>query len=145
MEIDRFYLLNHNETRQVAVFWDRYVKGECTICVCYWAYNSQTGTSIEQLFADNISRVPTFLFMSGLRIKRDRDDVPLFRDISRHLPGLLANWLTPINLTGLVAFGNMGNEIFKAVAAAYPFGWCHDHNAFFDSNIYFITDIELRI
>jgi hypothetical protein len=82
MEIDRFYLLNHNKTRQLAAFGDRYMKGEYTICVCYWAYNSQTGASIEKVFADNIGGAPTFLFMSGLRIKRDPDDVPLFWDMA---------------------------------------------------------------
>jgi hypothetical protein len=39
----------------------------------------------------------------------------------------------------------MGNEIFKAMAATYPFGWCHDHNAFFYANIDLIADVELRI
>ena len=105
-EINRFNLLNHNITCRLAVFQDRDVKGESSLCVRNRAYNSQPFASIEQVLTDNQSRASPLLLMTGLWIKCDRDNVPLPGDISSHLSDLLTNRLTPVDFTGLVIFRN---------------------------------------
>jgi hypothetical protein len=65
--------------------------------------------------------------MIGLRIKGNRNNIPLFRDVRGHLPDLLANRLSPINFTGLIIIRNMRYKILKVVLAANPFGGRNNH------------------
>jgi len=105
-EINRFNLLNHYETSQIAALWNRDMKWKVTIGVCYWANNCQTCTLVKEVFANDKGRSPPFLFMPGLGIKIDSDNIPLFRDVCGHLPFLLADRFPPFNFAGLVVFRN---------------------------------------
>ncbi len=122
-EVDRFNLLNHNKARQLTVFRNRHVKGETTLCVCNWTYNSQACAAVEQVLANNKSRATSFLFMTGLWIESDCDDITLLGDISSHLPGLLTDRLTPVNFAGLVVFRNTRHKILKIVPPTFLFCW----------------------
>lgn len=46
-EINRFNLLNHNETCQLSVFRDRDVEGETTVSVCNWAHDGKTCAAVK--------------------------------------------------------------------------------------------------
>jgi len=69
----------------------------------------------------------------------------LFGDISGHLPFLLADRLSPVNLTGLVAFWDTRHEILKVMTAVFPLGGRNDHDAVFYADIHLIADIKLYI
>jgi hypothetical protein len=90
MEINRFDLFNHYKTRKLTVLWHGYMKGEAALRVGDRTDNRQPSAFIKQVFADHESGTAAFLFMTGLWIKSERNDVSLSRDISRHLPDLLA-------------------------------------------------------
>ena len=49
-EIDRFNLLNHNETRQLSVSMNRHMKRKTTFSVCNWAHN--TNPVIRYIFIE---------------------------------------------------------------------------------------------
>ena len=85
------------------------------------------------------------MFMTGLGIKGNRDNVPLFRDISCHLPDLLTNGLTPVNLSGLVIFWYPCYKVLEIMLATDHFSRCDNHNSIFYTDIDLITDIKLRI
>jgi len=121
-EINRLDLLDHDKARQLAVFRDGYVKGKTTIRVCNRTHNGQTRAAVEQVFADNKSRSPALLFVTGLRIESDRDEIALFGGIGSHLlPCFLAGRLTPVDFVSLVVLGNTCHEVLDTVPTAFPF------------------------
>ena len=98
--------------------------------------------SIEKIFAGNKGGMPSFLLLTRLRNKHDRDDVPLLGDMRSQLPNLLADRLSPIEFAGFMVLGNTGNQVIKAMPASNPFGRFDNHNTVFYADVNFIPYVE---
>jgi len=66
---------------------------------------SETGLFVEQGIAYDQSRAAALLFMTGMGVEGNGDEVPLPGTGCFHLPGLSAHRLAPIRFFGLVALG----------------------------------------
>src|SRR6266404_1783634 len=91
-----------------------------SIRVSHRADYSQPRMSVEQVVADNQRRPSPLLLVACLRIKREGDEVTLLWNVPRHLPVLLTDGPSEVNLFSFVALRNSRNELSKI-----EFGRCH--------------------
>ena len=139
-EVNRLDLLNHDEPSQAALFRNRHMKWKTAFRVRYRTNNGQASTLVEQVLAHNQSRPTTLLFVTGLGIESDGDNVTLLGDIGRHLPCLFADRLSPVDFAGTSIFGNLCHKVLKAVPPSDLHGWSYDDTAVSHLNIHLIPD-----
>jgi len=101
-EINRFYLLNHDESGDMGIVHNGHVKGEAPICVGEGTDDREAGMFIEQGVAHNQGRPAAPLLMSGLRVESDGNKVAFLRNIGCHLPDFSADGFSPVHFPGLV-------------------------------------------
>jgi hypothetical protein len=109
-EINRFDLLNHDESRDIWVVHNSHVEGKAPICVGEGADNGETCMSVEQSVAHNKGRPAPSLFMARLRIESDGNEVTFLGNIAYHLPVLFPNWFSPSDFFGFVILRDAGHQ-----------------------------------
>lgn len=105
-EIDGLDLLNHQEACNLRIIHNGDVEGKLPISVGQGTNDSKACVSVEKGIADNERRTPTSLFVSGLRIKCDGNELALLGNVTAHLPSLSTNWFSPLHFRTLVVLRN---------------------------------------
>jgi len=85
------------------------------------------------------------LFVTGLRIEGNCDDIILFGDIDSQLPCLLADWLSPIDFAGVVVCGNSRYEVLEVVASTDFLCWCDNDSAVLYRNVHLVPNSKTSI
>src|SRR5213594_1062218 len=82
--VDRLDLLSHYKAGQGRRAWQRKMKGNLAISLRDGTNNRESGVSGEEVIANDEGGAPALLLVTGLRIKRDCNEVSFTGDISRH-------------------------------------------------------------
>jgi len=101
---------------------------------------------VEEVVADYEGRPAAALFMAGSRVKRYGDEVPLLRDILRHLPHLPTDRVAPLQFLWLVVFGYAPHKFPKIESASHAMDRRDDETAVPDCDIHFVPyrDVNMR-
>jgi hypothetical protein len=101
--------------------------------------------SVEEVIADD-KRGPTpTLLVIRLRVEGQRNEVPLPRDILRHLPDLTADGMPPIEFFRLVVLGDAPDELPQVMSASNSADRSHHEGAVPHRHVHLIPDVDVDI
>ncbi len=81
------------------------MKRVTTIGVGYRTYDCKPCLLVKKGVTYDKRGAAASLLMTRLGIKGDGNKISLFRNVLCHLPGLSADWFTPINFSRLIVLG----------------------------------------
>ena len=144
-EINRFDLLNHDESRDIWIVHNSHMEGKAPIRVGEGAHDGETCMFVEQVVAYNQGRPAAFLLMPRLRVKGDGDEVTFLRDVSCHLPVLSANWPSPVNFLWPIILRDARHQFTQALFTSHvPYG-SNDNQAVSRGNINRIANRDVSL
>jgi hypothetical protein len=139
MVIDGLDLFYHDKSLHLWVVGDRHMKRIASISGSQRADYNQTRLVIKQRIAHDKGRATTLLLATRLRVRGDRDEVSLFRNVWLHLPDLSTDWVTPIRFFGFIAFRYLGYQFLQASFAPDASYRRYHNEAVSRGHVYVIT------
>ena len=82
------------------------MKRDIPVGVGHGTHHGEAGMFIEQTIAYNEGRTPTFLFVAGLGVERDNDEITLLRNVNGHLPFFFPDGSAPLDFFDTIVFGH---------------------------------------
>jgi hypothetical protein len=107
--------------------------------------NTKTRVLVEEVVADHEGRPTPALLVARLRVEGEGNEVPLPRDILRHLPDLSADRGPPVELFRLVVLWDAPDELTQVTAASHSAHRGHDEGAIAHRDIHRIPDVDFDI
>jgi hypothetical protein len=105
-------------------------------------HDAKTRVPVEKIVADHEGRPTSTLLVARLRVEGKGNEVPLPRDILRHLPDLPADRISPVELFRLVVLGDAPDELAQVMASSHSAHRGHNEGAIAHRHIHRIPDVD---